>query len=296
MPKLIRAGFFRYFHSTVFWVCGGLSAVLAFLFGYRLCRNVCLDEHWFFFATVVFAVLLSLSVGGEVSGTAKNKIVKGYSRTQIFFSEWLVACAIVSIFFVLYLVMAFLLNTAILSHTPLSLTVQCIVGFYSIALTLTTVYLSLVCMIAKKTVAVIVCFVLSFGVYFTSFTVADRLNNREFNKVGTLGENGEWEFSLEKNPEYVEEPVRSVLSFYLNVNPYGQRSVYEDIVYPYLFRDGAWEAALEATANTTGNEHLLREISPEEQRFLDLAPLYTVAPIPLFVLAGWLSFRKKELK
>lgn len=296
MLKLIRAGFFRYFHSTVFWVSGGLSLILSVFFGYDLSHEVTLNEYWFFFATVVFAVLLSLSVGGEVSTNAKNKLVKGYSRTRIFFSEWIVACAVTSILFLVYLIPAFLLNTAILAHTPPRLMVQCIVGFYAISLALTTVFLSLAFVTARKTVALAVCFLLSFGVYATSFTVASQLNEREFFKVGTMLDNGEFEYWEEKNPKYVEEPLRSVLSFYLNVNPYGQRSVYEDVVFPYLFPDDKWEAALEATANTSGNEHLLREISEEEQRFLDLAPLYSAAPIPLFVLAGWLAFRKKELK
>ena len=296
MLKLIRASFFRYFHSTVFWICSGLALLIAVFFGYRLCRNVCLDEFWFFFATAVIAVLIILSVGGEVARQVKNKIVKGYSRTQIFFSELIVAYAIISFFFILFLVMAFLLNIAIVPHTPVLLILQYIVGFYAIALAFTTVYCSLACMISMKTVAVAVCLVLSFTLYYSSFVVADQLDNREYNKVGAKTENGEWEFWFEKNPEYVDEPFRSVLTLYLNINPYGQRSVYEDIVYPYLFRDEAWEAALEATKNTTGNEHLLRDISSEEQEFLNLAPLYMVMPIPIYAIVGWLYFRKKELK
>ena len=296
MLKLIRGGFFRYFHSTVFWICSVLSLIIAVFLGYRLSRNVCIDEFCFYFATAVLAVLTILSVGGEAGKQIKNKIVKGYSRTQVFFSELIVAYAIVSLFFVAFLVPAFLLNVIIVPHTPVLLMLQYIVGFYAITIAFTTVYCSLACMIPIKAVAIAICLVLSFTLYYSGFVVAERLDNVEYNKVGTITENGEWEFWYEKNPEYVDEPSRSVLTFYQNINPYGQRSVYEDIVYPYLFNDEAWKAALEATKNTTGNDHLLRDITNEEQQFLNSAPLYAVMPIPIFVLIGWLCIRKKELK
>jgi hypothetical protein len=104
------------------------------------------------------------------------------------------------------------------------------------------------------------------------------------------------EFYLEENPDYVHEPWRSILTVYRDANPYGQRWEYGDILLPFLYNDLDWEQAKEATANTIGNDFLRREISEDEWAYLNRTPFAILAPIPFFIIGGWLVFRKRSFK
>ena len=104
------------------------------------------------------------------------------------------------------------------------------------------------------------------------------------------------EFYLEENPDYVHEPWRSILTVYRDANPYGQRWEYVDILRPFLYDDVSWERAKEATVNTIGNDHLKREVSETEWVFLNRTPFAILAPIPFFIIGGWLVFRKRAFK
>ena len=296
MSKLIRAGFFRYFHSTVFYVCSALTLLLSFVFALRISRSVQINEYCFVLETVIFAVMIALSLGYEVSGNIKNKVLKGYSRTLIYFSEVIVAITLVSIHFIWYAILSFGLNTAILSHIPVSLMLSCIFGFYLMAVMLTAAFIFITCAISKQTVSAILCLVVILSLYITS-TVADSfLAEPQYLKLGQMQESGEWEHWLEENPKYIDEPLRSILVFYRNTNPYGQRAKYEAIAMPYLYTDEAWEQARKDVAGTIGIEFLNREISNEEQTFLRQTPIYVMIPIPFLIVAGWLVFRKKSFR
>ena len=108
--------------------------------------------------------------------------------------------------------------------------------------------------------------------------VVNLLKEEEFFKVGST-ESGKWEHWEEKNPRYIDEPLRGVLIFYRDINPYGQRAEYESILIPFLYDDESWEQAKEATANTIGNDFLKRETSEDEWAYLNRTPFAMLAPI-----------------
>ena len=296
MANLLRSGFFRYTHSTIFKVCSALTVVIAFLFSYRIYDAAELNEFWFVFGTITFAILITFMIGTETSKCIRNKIPTGYTRTQIYFSELILANVFVILFFIVFLVVAVCLNVHLLSHTPLKLALQAIFGFLCMALLLANVVASLTCMISAKTASTIVCLVMIIVLFLTSAIVVEMLNQKEFHKVGSSVNDGEMVYWKEKNPNYVDEPWRSVLSFYRDANPYGQRAEYDEILVPFLYCDESWEKAMEATANTIGNDFLKREISENEQDYLNRIAFAIMAPIPLFVLGGWLVFRRKSFK
>ena len=91
MRDLLRSGFFRYTHSSVFKVCTALCIAFAALFSYRIYRAVELNEFTFMFASVTFAVLITFSVGNETSKCIRNKIPTGCTRSQVYFSELILA-------------------------------------------------------------------------------------------------------------------------------------------------------------------------------------------------------------
>lgn len=296
MSKLIRAGFFRYFHSEVFKACSALTLLLSLIMALRIRGGVEINEYCFVLETTVFAVMIALSLGNEASNHMKNKVLKGYSRTLLYFSEMTVAVSLVSLYFVWFAALCFVFNIEILSHIPVSLMLSCIFGFYLMAVMLTSAFVFIACAASGKAVAAIVCLVLVIGLYMTS-TFADAfLAEPQYYKVGQQMQTGEFEYYPEENPTYVDEPLRSVLVFYRNTNPYGQRAKYEDIASPFLYSDEKWEAAKEAIADTLGSDVLDREISEDEIKFLRQTPLFALIPIPFFVLVGWLVFRKRSFR
>ncbi|MBR7162316.1 MAG: hypothetical protein IKD07_07860, partial [Clostridia bacterium] len=216
MSKLVRAGFFRYFHSTVFQICTALTLLLSFIFAFRISRSVQINEYCFAFETMIFAVMIAVSLGYEVSGNIKNKVLTGYSRALIYFSETIVAVTLVSMHFMWFAALSFALNAEILSHMPTDLMLSCIFGFYLMALMLTAAFVFITCAVSKQTVSAILCLVVIISLYMTS-TLADAfLSEPQYLKWGKKEENGEWEYFLEENPTYIDEPLRSILVFYRN--------------------------------------------------------------------------------
>ena len=294
MRDLLRSGFFRYTHSSVFKVCTALCIAFAALFSYRIYRAVELNEFTFMFASVTFAVLITFSVGNETSKCIRNKIPTGCTRSQVYFSELILANLFILLYFILFLIFALALNFRLLSHIPVKLALAAVFGFLCMSLLFANVFAALTCIISSKTASVTVCLVLIIAMFLTSETVADMLDRSEFYKVGHADNGGEMEFYLVENPDYVHEPWRSILTFYRDANPYGQRWEYVDILRPFLYDDVSWERAKEATVNTIGNDHLKREVSETEWVFLNRTPFAILAPIPFFIIGGWLVFRKRS--
>ncbi|MBQ9746271.1 MAG: hypothetical protein IJW21_05565 [Clostridia bacterium] len=295
MLNLLRAGFFRYLRSTVFKVCTLLAAVFAALFSYSAMKTSNLNEIWFMFGTLMIAVLITFTVGGETSSCIRNKLAAGYTKTQIYFSEIILANVFALIYYAVFFVFFLVGNFYITEHTPAVLSLQASLGFAAMAVLLASAFASISCMISSKTAPAVVSLILVIVLTITNSIAADALKEKEFFKVGS-NQSGKWEYWEEKNPEYVDEPLRSVLTFYRDTNPYGQRAEYEGILVPFLYDDEAWERAKEATADTIGNDFLMRDISEDEQKYLNRTPLVTLTPVPAFILAGWFVFKKKEFK
>ena len=296
MRDLLRSGFFRYTHSSVFKVCTALCIAFAALFSYRIYRAVELNEFTFMFASVTFAVLITFSVGYETSKCIRNKIPTGCTRSQVYFSELILANLFILFYFILFLIFALALNFRLLSHIPVKLALAAGFGFLCMALLFANVFAALTCIISSKTASVTVCLVLIIAMFLTSETVADMLDRSEFLKIAHMENGGEMEFYLVENPDYVHEPWRSVLTVYRDANPYGQRWEYGDILLPFLYNDLEWEQAKEATANTIGNDFLRRETSEDEWAYLNRTPFAMLAPIPFFIIGGWLVFRKRSFE
>ena len=295
MLNLLRAGFFRYLHSTAFKICSSLTVVFAALFSWRAYKATELNELWFMFGTLMITVLITFVVGNETSSCIKNKLAAGYTKTQVYFSEIILANIFALIYFSVFFVFFVVGNFYIIEHTPLFISFQVVFAFAAMTLLLASVFCSIACAISSKTVPSIVCLVLVIVLSITSLVVVEALNITEFQKFAT-DKNGEWVYWQEKNPNYVDEPLRSLLTFYRDVNPYGQCAEYEKILLPFLYYDEKWEEAKEATKNTIGNDFLKREISDVERKYLIKTPFVTLIPIPVFVIAGWLIFKKKEFK
>ena len=297
MLRLLHAGFFRYLHSTVFKVCAFCTVLLGILFAQCLSDSVELNEYWFLGETVVWVILITLSVGTEMRSGIRHKLVFGYRRTTVFFSELILADLMVTLFFGIFLLLSLVLNLPILGHLPVGSLLLCVLGFYVMAISFASGLAALSCVLSSKVLSVVVCLVLVMALYLSSSAIAVMLDEDEFLQYGSFDpETQEMITVQEENPNYIHEPWRGLLTAFQRVNPYGQRADYEEILFPFLFDDEAWERAKEATVNTIGNQHLERVISEEEQRFLQTTPLYSMVTPVCVVLGGWLIFRKKAFR
>ena len=126
MPDLIRAEFSRLFKSRVFYVClavsGGIPLFRVFSRSlmmdsmdsyYSNQRSQGVQNLMFLFIGLISAVFISLFIGREIKdGTVRNKIVCGYTRQEIYFSELIVSTYAVMIFQLAYTLIVTISYTA----------------------------------------------------------------------------------------------------------------------------------------------------------------------------------------
>ena len=312
MSKLIRAAFYRYSHNVLFYVCLALSIISAAVFSYAVRRDKEMYAALLLVQSLIYAVLLSVIVGCEASGGCKNKIIYGYGRTQIYFSELIAACAVVTGFYFIYILISFIFNISTAPQTPVSLILQAVFGFYCISLCLCVICVFISFVSGKTIAAAIICVILVFGIYITWEPTETVLNKAEYFTVYTpktdTGEepvlqgekNPDDEDMIElkqKNPEYVGGFARTLLVLYRDLNPYCQLKRYNSVLRPYFYTDEE-----RRHANGLISPHLIEagyldmNISEDGQKFLDAAPLYPLSVIAVFVPSGALLYRKKKFR
>lgn len=296
MGNLLRSGFFRYVHSSVFRICSVLMVVFAILFSYRIYVGAELNEFCLMFGWITFAVLISLAIGTETTRCIRNKLSTGYTKTQIFFAELILANIVVLMYFLMFLILAIAINSRLLSHIPLKLVLQTAFGFLSISLIFANILVPIACILASRSWSVIVCLVLIITLALTSVGVSETLKNKEIIRMGKTTNGSMLSYSDDANSDYADKLFECILTFYRDTNPFCLNSSYNKILRPFLLNDEALEKAKEATVDTIGNEFLIREVSETEQVFLNKAPFIALSPIPFFVILGWVVFRKKSFQ
>ena len=297
MIKLFRASLFRYFHSVLFWICFALSVVFAVIFAVYT-----FDDNAFFAATAVMAVMISVSVGGELGGQCKNKIIYGYGRTVIFFSELLCSFCVVSAGFAVYSAIFFVCNAAIITNMPAEVILKTALGFYLISLSLCALFVFICSASAKKTVSAILCLLTLFAMYIASGRIMTALSVSEYVTIYTVpqGENipappsGEgvapgapldgYEAHREKNPNYIDGTARSLLILCRDINPFSQLARYSSIAAPYLLTDGQLAEYMADPLTPDGiKSRFDRTVTEEKRKFLNTAPLYGLSVVLLYV-------------
>ena len=83
----------------------------------------------------------------------------------------------------------------------------------------------------------------------------------------------------EKNPNYIDRPLRDVYNFFKRIIPHGQAIDYLRMVYP-------WLEPINVTLHLT----------EEEASLLNTLPFYSIGTICASFALGYIGFRKKELK
>lgn len=282
MSKLFRAGLRRYIKNIVFWITLFVSIMVGVFSGMLGKTDRLFHDIYIIVAFIVYAILISLLIGVEFGdGVFRNKIVAGYSRRKIFFSEYIIAI-IICLLLVLVTVVTFsLFNWVIYKQIPIDILAKIALGFVLHIISLITFISVTSMLVTKKAVSAIIALAFVFISYMVAFEININLNLPEYGQAYSFvdGIPVEIEGELQKNPAYIDSPQRELYTFIFNVLPTGQIIKYTEIVEPYLTI-----------------RHSSGALSVQEIKLLNTMPLYSVGTIIVFLISGYLIFRKKDFK
>lgn len=297
MSKLLRAGFRRYLHGRVLWICLALSLAVGILNGRHLSEASTFDSMHIYGQILIFAILISISVGTEYGeGGFRNKIVIGYTKGEIFWSEWLIAMLLSAVMFSVCMIPSLIMGRHNFTYMSFDSVVVITVAMLLCNFASVAFSLFIHSVMSGKTVSTIVNLGLILCMAFTVFQIDYNLNYDEFiyrstneytPQDGVELEHNEEEFVAIKNPRYVDEPLRTVLKSLLNFSAEGQMIQYADVLgslmdnHVYDFDTGEWSI-------------LPRE--DEETHALCRLTLSSIGLIVVYSVGGYLIFRRKDSK
>ena len=290
MSKLLRAGIRRHLHSMVFWICLLVSLGLGVLNGFRFQEYGSLDEERVIAGFLIFTVLISISIGKEFhEGGIRNKVIVGYSRAKVFFSEWLLATLSTFLCFVLITIPVVLMNLKHIECFTATNATKIIVGMLLVNVSVSVISCTICMIFSHRVVAPIICILLILCTFVLSNSISGRLEAPkhefyyEYNQ-----ETGEMDEFISKdiNPRYIDEPLRTALDIFTNAVPEGQIKEYMDILY---------EANGYSEYDYDNERWIPYNLTDEQIGVLNAHPYYSLGTIFIFSFVGLFVFKKKNL-
>lgn len=297
MIKLMKADFLRLFKSILFWLA--VIAVLVFAFftvnenRYSLIGNT-LDSDLFLGTAYIFfpiAIVISTLIGDDHRyGTIRNKISVGLTRTQIYFSNFIVCTAASLILHALWLIAIIVSSkseaVSDLTMSERNLAILIFISFITI-IAFTSLILLTSMVIPSIILSVIAAVVIVISMTYLSLWIDDRLSVPEYDYVpqvismytdddGNLFE--EHEYLEVKNPQYVSGIRRKVYTFLYCTLPSAQVRHLNDIN--------------EAQELGTMTEAEINELVDKET----VISLYALLFICVTTVSGVVIFGKEDLK
>ncbi|MBQ8848966.1 MAG: hypothetical protein IJ011_01375 [Clostridia bacterium] len=278
MAKLLRAGFRRYLKSIVTWITLFMFIVLGCLGAAEIGPQSSSDDIYLISLTIGFSAMVTLSIGKEIgNGAVRNKIVKGYTKGQVFWSEIILSISLCFVFFIISAAPFILLNLPILKTIPTGVLIKTVIGIIFMSLGIVTISVAVSSLISNRAISAVAAMLLTIGILFSGYYLYDKLDQPEYWEAhyadGTIVENAQ------KNPNYVGGTQRAIYQFLYNANPMGQMIEYSEILSPYF---------------TPYSVKL--ETPKEEMDFINSAPIYSVGTMIIVSGCGYILFRRKNIK
>ena len=283
MDKLMRAGIRRYLRSPIWWISVAAALGFGVLFGEYIPRNHMLEAFPFIYLHLIFACLISLAVGREVSErVVRNKIVAGHTKTKILFSELCLAVIACLILEVLFLTPFISRGGEMLAKLPLDVWMSALFGtlLFNIVCVVINVLISM--LIHNRAVSAIACILLVLVMSIGAAEIDTALKQREFVRTPEFiynEETGLREVIIkqgQENPNYVSGCKRKLYIFLNRCIPYGQAGIYVDTMNDYLQND--------------------LPISEEQEAALQNNWCYSVGVTVVLAFAGAFLFRRRDIK
>ena len=280
MSNLLRAGLVRYLKHPLTALVAVASLVIGLLGGRNAVYTI--DDVYLIALFIAFATFISLLIGREHGeGGFRNKAVTGFTKGQIFFSEWLLHTA-----FCLAILLFFLIGFAPLAHevlSPVPTRVLALIALCFVCMTVAVVTLLCVLsmLINARAVSAILSVLLVIGLLFASYSIDSALSRPRYYYAEHYDENDEL-ILVEKteSPRYIDGVARTLLTHLNYALPLGQAQ-------PMAESIGAWSYDGDTSVFNYERAHLDR---------IKLFPLYSLALTVLVGGAGYVVFRRRDLK
>lgn len=277
MRKLFSANLSRLWKDKLYWGLMAFMAIGSVLFGWMTFQTAAGSEEAYYVEDILFNLLptigfaiaffVSLRVGTEFDNhTIRNKLIVGHSRTTVFFSEYGV-CLLAS----LSLLVVMLLFSGVSGYIlfqEFALNWQMILQLIFCCVLLTgvfsTMFVGISMNVHNKAAAVVANVVFLLAIYFLASFVGSALNESEmtYEYVRITAEGGLEFGDMIKNPAYVEGMQRSIYQFIYDALPTGQAIQLNNLELEQISR---W-------------------------------PVLSVIMLTIFTAAGFLGFRKRDIK
>ena len=277
MSNLLRAGLARYLKNPLAVIAAVASLVIGLLGGRNAVFTV--DDVYLIALFIAFAAFISLFVGREHGeGGFRNKAVTGFTKGQIFFSEWLLHTV-----FCLCLLLLFLVGFAPLAHevlSPVPARVLALIAlcFVCMMVAVVTLLCVLSMLVSSRAVSAILSVLLVIGLLFASYGINDTLSRPKYYMIGRYDEENVLTLEQKEDPRYVDGAARTFLTHLNYALPLGQSE-------PLIQFIGIWNY------EETWVDHDFSQL-----KIVKFLPLYSLGLTALVGGIGYVIFRRRDLK
>ena len=235
MRKLITASFSRLWKEKLFWLVFAFMSIGSVCYnwiGYNEINNpqIYVEDILFCMLPVssfVFALFISMRLGTEFEEhTIRNKLIVGYSRTQVYFSEYL-TCMAASIILLAVMLLCSSLFGLFLSLEFLSDWTDIaflVFGCVLMALVFSAMFVGICMNVGSKAASLVASIVFLFAILLLASFCINALEepSMAYTNVIISVEDGVQFGDLVENPAYVDGTQRMIYELIADILPTGQ--------------------------------------------------------------------------
>ena len=293
MLKLIKAAFSRQIKNIFL----PISAVIAIADGFMYANNYANFCH-FTIGSRLLASLFLLSLcaclfisPGTTDSAYKNKLINGYTRAEVFVSEYIVAGAYALLMAALTTACAILPVCGIISDIPTKYAIALFAGIALAWLLQVSIVFVLTALIPRKEFALLL---IVFAVWICCVPIAEleyKINQPEYNFTGNVVKLSGDDIDpalLSENKSYMGSPKREMARILFELTPTGQLLRYDSFF-------SAWERLGESIV-LIESPFFSTKVLLNYKEFLITAPCLALCALSLCFFGGLALFRRREFK
>ncbi len=277
MIKLIHAGIRRYLRSVLFWF-----AVIATICNAAWCGYY--TKCWYFSTTciiielIIFAILISWLTGRELNeGIFRNKVISGYTKAKIFFSEIILGTGACLLLFLIFAVIFTAYNSYVFTFVTFEVLTKIFIDVLLINLIFAAISVTLSCLIPHMAASIIINVVFAVLLIFISCSMTSIIYQTEYVEAGD--EN----YTYEEAVRSTNDSVSKVYKFIYHVLPYSHI-----VDYSYLSED--W------FGSNAPDTHTTQIAIYNDARTANTNLIYSIFVLVAICGIGALCFSKNDLK
>ncbi len=279
--KLLKAALYRLKLQKLFWILLATSFICGVAFGIISVSENDLDGLFMAPLFGIMSIYVSLSIGQEYNdATIRNKVIVGHTKGSIFVSELIINAFVCLVMMLAFVLPAFICcYSKLLSNTTMETMLMVLICLLLATVVYATIFTLISCLISQKAIGAILCILIVFAMAFSANRLEFSIFQVENITIEQTNESGEIiSEEIIENPSYVDGLARKIYIAVDSFIPNGQ--VNNLMTY------------LRITSNNNEN----RELQTFCKEMLPFYPMYSIGLAIVLSCAGWLAFRKKELK